>query len=164
MPALTFRLPPTGHLLAPHRPSAGQVTGQMLELLFSEPLRTIPGNEAHPVPPVVAARLDPGGRFAFVEFRDVAMAEVALHLFNGMLLCGLPMAVARPASRPAGPCARTRAGQRITPRMHRSPARTTPTPETSARGPSILLACGPRTDPAPHETRGSLACLAYWRG
>ena len=82
----------------------------MLELLFSEPLRTIPGNEAHPVPPVVAARLDPGGRFAFVEFRDVAMAEVALHLFNGMLLCGLPMAVARPASRAAGPCARTRAG------------------------------------------------------
>ena len=94
----------------------------MLELLFSEPLRTIPGNEAHPVPPVVAARLDPGGRFAFVEFRDVAMAEVALHLFNGMLLCGLPMAVARPASRAAGPCARTRAGERIppriTPRMH----------------------------------------------
>ena len=86
MPALTFRLPPTGHLLAPHRPSAGQVTGQMLELLFSEPLRTIPGNEAHPVPPVVAARLDPGGRFAFVEFRDVAMAEVALHLFNILIV------------------------------------------------------------------------------
>lgn len=102
----------------------------MLELLFSEPLRTIPGNETHPVPPVVGARVDPGGRFAFVEFRDVAMAEVALHLYNGMMLCGVPMAVARPASCPTGPCVRTRAGQRITPRMHRAmhraSARTTP--------------------------------------
>ena len=158
IPALTFRPPATctHHLLAIHRYSPGQVTSQMLELLFSEPLRTIPGNEAHPVPPVVAARLDPGGRFAFVEFRDVAMAEVALHLFNGMMLCGLPMAVARPA----GPCVRARAGQRIAPRMHRAPAHLPPPP----RRPHAALACGPRTGPAPHEARGSLACLAYWCG
>ena len=45
----------------------------MLERLFSEPLRTIPGNEAHPVPPVVEAKVDPGGKFGFVEFRGSAV-------------------------------------------------------------------------------------------
>jgi len=82
---------------------AGSVNSQMLELLFSEPLRTIPGNEAHPVPPVVEAKVDPGGKFGFVEFRDGAMCEVALHLFNGMMLCGQPMVVARPAGRVVPP-------------------------------------------------------------
>jgi len=75
----------------------GVVTSQMLEMLFSEPLRTIPGNDANPVPPVVEAKVDNSGKFGFVEFRDEPTCEVALHLFNGMPLCGRPMHVARPA-------------------------------------------------------------------
>ena len=69
----------------------------MLEMLFAEPLRTIPGNEANPASPVVGAKVDASGKFGFVEFRDLATCEVALHLFNGMALYGQPLTVARPA-------------------------------------------------------------------
>ena len=47
-------------------------------------------------------QVDASGKFGFVEFRDEPTAEVALHLFNGMALCGRPMHVARPqGTRPA---------------------------------------------------------------
>ena len=76
--------------------TVGAVTANMLKELFLAPLQTLPENKDATVPPVIDARLDPGGKFAFLEFRDMMMASTALTLFAGMELCGRPMTVARP--------------------------------------------------------------------
>jgi len=77
--------------------TVGLVTSAMLKDLFTAPLLTLPGAEsAEGVPPVLDARVDGGGKFAFVEFRDEPLATTALSLFNNMELCGRPMQVARP--------------------------------------------------------------------
>ena len=77
--------------------TVGLVTAAMLKELFSAPLMTLPGSDkGDGVPPVVDARVDLGGKFAFVEFRDEELATTALSLFNTMELCGRPMQVARP--------------------------------------------------------------------
>ena len=64
--------------------------------LFTAPLLTLPGVDAGGAPPVIDCRVDPQGRFAFVEFRDEMLATTALSLFHGMELCGRAMSVARP--------------------------------------------------------------------
>lgn len=112
------------------------MSSEMLEMLFSEPLRTIPGNETNPLPPVVEAKVDPGGKFGFVQFRDSAMCEVALHLFNGVALCGQLMTVARPAGTPTSP-------------RHPAP----PKPH----------ACGARARLSPPDCAGAFTCQAMGR-
>jgi hypothetical protein len=81
--------------------AVGMVSAQMLKELFTAPLLTLPDSTGvvNPAaaPPVLDVRLDPGGKFAFVEFRDEPMASMALQLFNGMDLCGRGMKVARPS-------------------------------------------------------------------
>lgn len=77
--------------------TTGAVTNEMIKELFTVPLQTIPGNESSGVPPVLDAKVDVSGKFAFVEFRDEAITTLALSLFNNMELCGRPMHVARPA-------------------------------------------------------------------
>ena len=57
----------------------------MLERLFSEPLRTIPGNEANPVPPVVEAKVDPGGKVP-VKISYSPPAGGPLSLWNEIVL------------------------------------------------------------------------------
>ena len=82
------------------------VSASMLKELFTAPLLTLPGSEAaNGVPPVIEARVDLGGKFAFVEFRDEELATTALSLFNSMELCGRAMQVARPTGYmgPGGP-------------------------------------------------------------
>jgi len=76
--------------------TTGAVTGTMLKELFTAPLLTLPGVDAGGAPPVIDCRVDPQGRFAFVEFRDEMLATTALSLFHGMELCGRAMSVARP--------------------------------------------------------------------
>jgi len=84
--------------------TVGAVTAAMLKELFNAPLLTLPGGEsADGFPPVIDARVDAGGKFAFVEFREENLATTALSLFNTMELCGRPMQVARPSGYvPAG--------------------------------------------------------------
>ena len=77
--------------------AVGIVTPPMLKELFTVPLQSLPGEEKHDVPPVVDVRLDTGGKFAFLEFRDENLATTALSLFSGMELCGREMRIARPA-------------------------------------------------------------------
>ena len=75
----------------------GVVTSAMLKELFSAPLLTLPGQEsADGMPPVLDARVDAQGKFAFIEFRTEALATTALTLFHNMELCGRSMSVARP--------------------------------------------------------------------
>lgn len=78
--------------------TVGIVSSAMLKELFTAPLLTLPGTnpDLDGVPPVVDARVDAGGKFAFVEFRDENLCTTALSLFNNMELCGRPMSVARP--------------------------------------------------------------------
>jgi len=88
--------------------TVGAVTAAMLKELFNAPLLTLPGGEsADGFPPVIDARVDAGGKFAFVEFREEHLATTALSLFNTMELCGRPMQVARPSgyAPPAGSAA-----------------------------------------------------------
>ena len=77
--------------------TCGVVTSAMLKELFSAPLLTLPGQEsADGMPPVLDARVDAQGKFAFIEFRTEALATTALTLFHNMELCGRSMSVARP--------------------------------------------------------------------
>lgn len=79
----------------------GVVNAQMLKELFTAPLLTLPGSggedASNLAPPVLDVRLDAGGKFSFLEFRDESLATMALQLFNGMELCGRNMVVARPS-------------------------------------------------------------------
>jgi len=84
--------------------TVGMVSSAMLKELFAQPLLTLPGAEdGSGVPPVIDARVDAGGKFAFVEFRSEELASTALALFNNMELCGRPMQVARPTGYVPGP-------------------------------------------------------------
>jgi hypothetical protein len=78
--------------------AVGVVSAAMLKELFTAPLLTLAGGDAKDsMPPVIDARLDAGGKFAFLEFRDETLTTTALSLFARMELCGRPMQVARPS-------------------------------------------------------------------
>jgi len=77
--------------------TTGAVTNDMVKELFTVPLQTIPDPTNSSLPPVLDAKVDLSGKFAFVEFRDEEITTLALSLFNNMELCGRPMHVARPA-------------------------------------------------------------------
>ena len=77
----------------------GCVTGQMLTELFTYPLQKLPlGDQAKGITtPVVEAKVDASGKYAFVLFADDQLATMALAIFNKMELCGRPLCVDRPA-------------------------------------------------------------------
>merc|ERR1712216_835867 len=77
--------------------TTGAVTNDMIKELFTVPLQTIPSTGDSSLLPVLDAKVDLSGKFAFVEFRDEEITTLALSLFNNMELCGRPMHVARPA-------------------------------------------------------------------
>mmetsp|Transcript_14660 Transcript_14660/g.43583 ORF Transcript_14660/g.43583 Transcript_14660/m.43583 type:complete len:410 (-) Transcript_14660:289-1518(-) len=77
--------------------AVGAVTPVMLKELFTVPLSTLPEQAASQLPPVLEARVDPNGKFAFIEFASEELCTTALNLFNGMELCGREMKIARPA-------------------------------------------------------------------
>ena len=71
------------------------VTSQMLVDLFSKPLSNLEGLEGEG-PPVVEAKVDHGGKFSFVLFRNNQLATIALSLFNKMEFYGRPLLCDRP--------------------------------------------------------------------
>jgi len=73
----------------------GMVTSQMLVDLFSKPLANLEGLEGEG-PPVVEAKVDHGGKFSFVLFRNNQLATIALSLFNKMEFYGRPLLCDRP--------------------------------------------------------------------
>ena len=77
----------------------GMVTAPMLTELFTYPLQKLDLGEASTPagPPVIDAKVDPSGKFGFVEFADDMLATMALAVFNKMPLCGRPLCVDRPA-------------------------------------------------------------------
>ena len=77
----------------------GCVNGAMLTELFTFPLQKLPlGQDGRGVAtPVVEAKVDQCGKFAFVLFADDQLATMALAIFNKMELCGRPLCVDRPA-------------------------------------------------------------------
>lgn len=77
----------------------GMVTSAMLIELFTYPLQKLPlGDDGAGVAcPVVEAKVDQSGKFAFVLFADDQIATMALAIFNKMELCGRPLCVDRPA-------------------------------------------------------------------
>ena len=89
--------------------AVGAVNAGMLKELFTAPLLAIPTSDQSDLPPVMDARVDPAGKFAFVEFRSDELCTMALGLFNNMELCGREMRLARPsgyvapANPPCGP-------------------------------------------------------------
>ena len=112
--------------------AVGVVTAPMLRELFTAPLLTLePAGGASAAPPVVDTRLDAGGKFAFIEFRDASLASTALTLFHGMEFCGRPMTVARPSGYVPPPSA----SQPSAPLLSTSSAtHTAPTSSTAAVG------------------------------
>jgi len=77
----------------------GAVNSAMLIELFTYPLQRLPlGEGAAGIScPVVEAKVDQSGKFAFVLFADDQLATMALAIFNKMELCGRPLCVDRPA-------------------------------------------------------------------
>lgn len=77
----------------------GAVTSAMLIELFTYPLQKLPlGEDGAGINcPVVEAKVDQSGKFAFVLFADDQIATMALAIFNKMELCGRPLCVDRPA-------------------------------------------------------------------
>ena len=77
----------------------GAVNSAMLIELFTYPLQKLPlgENSAGVACPVVEAKVDQSGKYAFVLFADDQIATMALAIFNKMELCGRPLCVDRPA-------------------------------------------------------------------
>jgi|MDTA01.2.fsa_nt_gb hypothetical protein len=77
----------------------GMVNSAMLIELFTYPLQKLPlGENGQGVQvPVVEAKVDASGKYAFVLFHDDQIATMALAIFNKMELCGRPLCVDRPA-------------------------------------------------------------------
>lgn len=74
----------------------GMVTPSALRDLFSQPLKTMPNFNEAAGQPVLNVDIAPDGKFAFVEFRDEEIAQIALTLFDKMELCGRTLNVGRP--------------------------------------------------------------------
>ena len=77
--------------------TAGAVSGAMLRDAVNRVLAGALGGDDGGNPIVRHAEVQPGGMFAFVEFRDEPTATMALALLNGHDLCGRPLRVGRPA-------------------------------------------------------------------
>jgi len=75
---------------------AGAVTDTDVRELFSAPLRTMRGFDESIGPPVLNVNMNSDGKFAFVEFRDDALATLALNTFDKMDLLGRSLNVGRP--------------------------------------------------------------------
>jgi len=74
----------------------GMVTPSALRDLFSQPLKTMPNFSEAAGQPVLNVDIAPDGKFAFVEFRDEEITQIALTLFDKMELCGRTLNVGRP--------------------------------------------------------------------
>jgi splicing factor U2AF subunit len=74
------------------------VTREHLSRFFNESLAAVfPNKQGKDLQPVVHLNMHTGGKYCFVELRDVDMATVALDL-NGMTLLGCTLNIGRPSN------------------------------------------------------------------
>jgi len=132
--------------------AVGAVNSTMLKELFTAPLQAIPTSDASSgLPPVMDARVDPAGKFAFVEFRSDELTTLALSLFNNMELCGREMRLARPSGyvAPANPTQLAIPGM---PGMPGMPGVPPPPPPPPGQQAPPVAAVAPQPPPGPLPT------------
>ena len=81
--------------LIPH-----QIKREHLVRFFNESLAAVfprSSSQGHELQPVVNINMHTGGKYCFVELREVDMATVALDL-NGMTLLGCTLNIGRPSN------------------------------------------------------------------